>query len=249
VERWGTRWFIVGLLALMLPPTAAGAEATPARRLPHPRRLAGQRHQRDPPRSARLRAAAAHLPSWGRAWGVDGLAAINDPTTDVRVVTLDIGGNDLVAVLEPGSSCFTEPKGLACQQALATVLTAFATNYGLILARLTTTLAADPGDERILVLTYYNHLSGTVHPSEQVVDAVLPGPDLTVNCAAPQATWGLNNIIVFVGAQCGVAVADVYPRFVGKGPTLTGVAEGGDFHPNDAGYAIIANTFMRASRR
>ena len=45
----------------------------------------------------------------------------------------------------------------------------------------------------------------------------------------------------------GAVVADVYPRFVGKGPTLTHVAEG-DFHPNNAGYAIIANTFMRASR-
>ena len=79
---------------------------------------------------------------------------------------------------------------------------------------------------------------------------MLLGPDLTINCAAPQSTSGLNDIIACVGAQFGIAVADVYPPFVGKGPALTHVAEGGTLgpHPNNAGYAIIANVFMRASR-
>jgi acyl-CoA thioesterase I len=178
----------------------------------------------------------------------DALAAISDPSTDIRVVTLDIGGNDLLALLGPGSPCLPDPNGTPCQQALATALSTFASNYAVILAQLTTALAADPGDEKIMVMTYYNHLSGTGSPFEAILDKALLGPDLTINCAAPQITWGLNDIIYCVGTQSGAVVVDVYPRFVGKGPTLTHVQEGGDFHPTNAGYAMIANTFMGASR-
>ena len=176
------------------------------------------------------------------------LAVINDPTTDVRVVTLDIGGNDLLVLFAPGSPCSADPNGLACRQALGAALATFASNYAFILAKLTAALAADPGDETILVMTYYNRFSGTGNPAEAVTDRLLLGPDVALTCAAPQATWGLNDIIACVGAQHGAAVADVHPRFVGKAPALTHVAEGGDPHPNNAGYAIIANTFMRASR-
>jgi acyl-CoA thioesterase I len=178
------------------------------------------------------------------------LAAIEDLTTDIRVVTLDIGGNDLLALLEPGSPCLLDPNVTSCQVALATALDTFARNYAFILGELTAKLAADPGDEVILVMTYYNHLSGTSHPFETTLDLALLGRDLKIDCGAAVAdprNRGLNDIIACAGGP-GVVVADVYPRFVGKGPTLTHVQEGGDFHPTNAGYAMIANIFMRASR-
>jgi hypothetical protein len=98
-----------------------------------------------------------------------------------------------------------------------------------------------------MVMTYFNYFSGTGNPLEQVIDGVLLGPDLTVGCAAPQATWGLNDVITCVGVQHAVTVADVYSPFVGKGVTLTHIADN-DFHPNNAGYAHIASAFRRASR-
>jgi lysophospholipase L1-like esterase len=174
------------------------------------------------------------------------LAAINDPSTDVRVLTLDIGGNDLAALLgrEP---CRSDPAGLLCRQTVGATLMTFTTNYILILTQLSAALAADPGDETIMVMTYFNYLSGTGSELEPVVDAVLLGPDQAVNCAAPQTTWGLNDVITCVALPYGITVVDVYPVFVGKGATLTHIAEQ-DFHPNTAGYALIASAFMRASR-
>jgi lysophospholipase L1-like esterase len=173
------------------------------------------------------------------------VAAIDDPTTDVRVVTLDIGGNDFLRLLAPGSPCSVNPNSLTCQQAVTTTLTTFAQNYTYILQQLTAALGREPGGGSIMVMTYYNFLSGTGNPLEATVNTVLLGADQKIDCGTPTATWGLNGIITCIGQQYGAVVADVYPRFVGKGPTLTHVAEGGDFHPNNAGYAIIANTFMR----
>ena len=106
----------------------------------------------------------------------------------------------------------------------------------------------DPGDETIYVLAYYNHLSGTGHAYESLFEAALLGLDATVSCDAAPRSWGMNDIIACVGAQMGAHVADAYPGFAGKGAALTHVNEGGDFHPTNAGYASIANAFMRAAR-
>jgi hypothetical protein len=40
-------------------------------------------------------------------------------------------------------------------------------------------------------------------------------------------------------------VADVYPAFGDRAPQLTHIGTG-DIHPNDAGYAVIAQTFIAA---
>jgi lysophospholipase L1-like esterase len=183
------------------------------------------------------------------------VTAINE-STDVRVVTLDIGGNDLLNLLNSGP-CSTNPNNPlsdpACLQEVNTALAAFRTNYQTILTQLAVALANDPGDETIMVMTYYNFLSGTGHPGEPVLDAALLGLDPRNDCTASPLTWGINDIIACVRPQppqpgVVVVVADVYPEFAGKGPALTHVRENLNFHPNNAGYAIIANTFMRASR-
>jgi lysophospholipase L1-like esterase len=175
------------------------------------------------------------------------LAAINDPTTDIRVLTLDIGGNDLAALLSQ-EPCRTSPNDPTCRQAVASALMTFAANYMSILTQLAAALADDPGAETVMVMTYFNYLSGTGASLEQVVDAVLLGPDLGVSCAAPQMTWGLNDVISCVAGQLGFSVVDVYPVFAGKSAALTHVADA-DFHPNNAGYALIASAFMRTARR
>src|SRR6185295_14271046 len=87
--------------------------------------------------------------------------AITDPTSDARLVTLDIGGNDLLGLLTAGGPCSPDPTTPTCQLAVKSALVAFPDRYVLILQRLREALAIDPGDEDLVVMTYYNPFSGT----------------------------------------------------------------------------------------
>ena len=174
------------------------------------------------------------------------VAAIVEPTTDTRVVTLDIGGNDILFLtsVEP---CQSDPGGALCQALIAVQLQKFAMNYSFILATLQSALEKDPGKETILVMTYYNPYGGTGHLYEPFADRVLLGGDLVIDCAAPAGDprAGLNDLIYCIGASSGAVVADVYPAFADRAPQLTHINTG-DIHPNDAGYAVIAQTFIAA---
>jgi lysophospholipase L1-like esterase len=174
------------------------------------------------------------------------VAATVDPTTDTRVVTLDIGGNDLL-FLTFSEPCRSDPGGAACQALVQLQLRKFAVNYQIILTALRSALDDDQGKEMILVMTYYNPYGGTGHPYEPFADAALLGSDLVINCAAPPGDprAGLNDLIACGGAAAGAAVADVYPVFGDRAPELTHI-NAGDIHPNDTGYALIAQTFIAA---
>ena len=174
------------------------------------------------------------------------IAAIADPTTDTRVVTLDIGGNDLLFLLS-GPPCEGDPGGVLCQALVAEQLRKFAINYAVILEALSTALESDPGNETLLAMTYYNPYGGTGHPYEPFADGVLLGSDLVIDCSAPPGDprAGLNDLIACIGAASGAVVADVYPAFGDRALELTHIARG-DVHPNDAGHAVIAQTFIAA---
>ena len=167
------------------------------------------------------------------------LAAINDPGTDTTVVTIDIGGNDI--------NCPTAPVTFSdCLPALRR----FAQNFTTLLDAINGALANDPGQEQLIVMAYYNPWSGRVGEETTATAAVSPlGPDGKIDCAADEATLGLNDRIACVGAQHGAELADVYPPFVGKGtidPDLTMNPPGwfaDVVHPNDLGHAVIAAVF------
>jgi lysophospholipase L1-like esterase len=183
------------------------------------------------------------------------VAQILDKETDVRVVTLDIGGNDLLALLQPDAPCAADPQDPACQAAVQARLQAFARNYALILSTLQAALRHDPGQETVLVMTYYNHASGVggvFATVETVIDQALLGQDGAVACRAnvghPERV-GLNDLITCLAAPSRARVADVYPAFKNQAAQLTHVldpATPGDFHPTDAGYEIIASVFLDA---
>ncbi len=171
------------------------------------------------------------------------LAEIGAPT-DVQVVTLDIGGNDLLGLLrvEP---CASAPSSMACQELVAATLRTFAQYYTTILGALTTALAEDPGAERLLVMTVYNAFSGIGSPYEVPADVALLGSDRIVDCTAnatDPARIGLNDLLTCMGRLSGAEIVDVYPQFTGKTRTLTHIGAG-DIHPNDAGHAVIAEAF------
>lgn len=163
-------------------------------------------------------------------------------TRDVSVVTFDIGPNDLLGLM---SGPCQDPNDPGCMPAVQAAMAVFAQNYAQSVATLDYALSQEPGNPPLIVMTHYNPWSGTGSVYEGVVDLVLVGNDGELNCSNP-AGWGMNDLIACLGAQYGAdAVADVYPRFVGKGLDLTHIAAG-DFHPNNAGYAQIASVFRGA---
>jgi lysophospholipase L1-like esterase len=181
-------------------------------------------------------------------------AAIADPTTDVRVVTLTLGGNDLLYLLGPGQPCeagVADPQSPACRAAIQAALAAFPGTYTHVLAALSGALAAeDAAPEQVIVTTYPNPFSGTPDLAfAAAVDTALLGKDLTIDCSAlaKPLNAGLNDLVACISRQVGATVADVNPAFAGKGPALTHIKDL-DVHPNNAGYAQIATVVRTAWR-
>jgi lysophospholipase L1-like esterase len=166
------------------------------------------------------------------------LQLIDDASTDTAVVTVDIGGNDVL-----GSSCsgFSASFSLSgCQPVLQT----FAGNFASLLTSLNTSLESDPGSERVLVMGIYNPASGRTGQDTAATnfDLSLLGTDHKIDCAGSAEARGLNDMIACVGAQHGALLADAYPPFVGKGDTWFV----DQVHPNDLGHQAIADVFSQA---
>lgn len=166
-------------------------------------------------------------------------ALIADPRTDTTVLTLDIGGNDLLQ--SPGCSAGAPDFSLA---ACEPTLQGFTANYTGLLDSLVAALTADPGTERVLVVGYYNPSSGRSGQDVAAANTalVLLGADERVDCAGQGAALGLNDLVACLGAQHGAALADPYPAFLGKGGQWYADA----IHPNDAGHAAIADALAAA---
>ena len=173
------------------------------------------------------------------------ISAISDASTDVRVVTLSIGGNDLLDLLnDPSDPCLADPSSQTCQVLVGSALMGVAQNYPVIMASLTNALAADPGSERVFVLTLYNPFGGTGHPLEAAVDAGLLGSDLRIDCGAIQndpTAAGLNDVVGCTSIAFGATLVDSYPVIGDDALALTHIGDPTfNIHPNDAGYARIA---------
>ena len=157
------------------------------------------------------------------------LADIDGPT-DTRAVTLVIGGYDALFGSCPGH--WDDPG--TCQ---------FRTNYASALEQIQTALANDPGSEALLTSTYPNPSAGTGTPAEASRDVALLGDNLKVGCADQGADVGLNDAIFQEAGALGVRVADPYPVFEQHGQSYFSPNDPLHVHPNDAGYAAIADAF------
>ncbi len=179
------------------------------------------------------------------------MAAVGDPSTDTRMVTLSVGGNDLLDLLnDPTDPCLADPSSPTCQFLVGTALAGVAARYPVILGSLSAALADDPGDERVYVLTLYNPFGGTGNPLEDAVDVGLLGSDLRIDCAAIQTNptaAGLNDIIACTSSAFGATVVDIYPVIGDDALLLTHIGDPVfNIHPNDQGYAVIAKAHRTA---
>ena len=145
---------------------------------------------------------------------------------EVEIISVDIGGNDLLSLVAPNSPCLESASVEPCRAAFGEVLSALQSNLALTLLRLRT---AAP-DAIIVTVDLYNPYSGTgdlrepiaeigVGQANGVIGAVTADPDLRVKTAS------------------------VFQLFSGRG--LQWVAPDG-IHPNDNGHAVIAEALLAA---
>ena len=177
----------------------------------------------------------------------DAVTLIGDPSTDTRVIAISIGGNDLLDLInDPGDPCLIDATSPTCQFLLFTAMSGVATNMPVILGSLQAALFEDPGAESIYVLLPYNAFSGTGHPLETLIAAVMLG-GAGASTAVDPSQYGLNDILGCTAQASGAVVVDAYPLFEGHILELTHMAEGFNVHPNDDGYEVIAKAHRRAA--
>jgi acyl-CoA thioesterase I len=171
------------------------------------------------------------------------LIATADPP--VALVTLDIGGNDLLALMRD-EPCASEPDSPACNERVRTTIETFEGNYRFIVASLVEAVQRQGHGTPVMVMTYFNPFSGTEHAYEVAGDRALLGGDGAIDCDAVEEideARGMNDVIACVGAALGGVVVDIAPHFAGRGDELTHIAEE-DIHTNDEGHAALAQAFL-----
>ncbi len=166
--------------------------------------------------------------------------AEGDGRSDVRLITLEIGGNDLLNLyfdLVLSGTCPNVEASLGndreCLQPLKRALSEFEANLAEILDRLQEAADGVP----LVLMTLYNPFSGGIQTFDALGELGLEGlPDTPF----PE---GLNDIIRSQARGRDVILVDIYPVFQGKSPQYIS----SDFiHPNDEGYRVIAGAVLEA---
>ena len=163
----------------------------------------------------------------------------DDRENDVKLVTLEIGGNDLLDLYFADVISGTCPdlqtalEKPECIFPLRTAFERFEPNLDSVLERLR---GADPAVP-IVLLTLYNPFSGRIPAIAELAELALEG-----RAGTPFAE-GFNDIIRATGGDHAVVLVDLYPLFEGKAQEL--IAQD-LIHPNDAGYRVMADAVLAA---
>jgi lysophospholipase L1-like esterase len=160
--------------------------------------------------------------------------ATRTPVDDVRLITITIGGNDVVNPVV--AACLY---GLAdCATTANATIQQLSTNYARILGALRE--AAGP-DTTIAVTTYYNAFA---NPGCQFTSLSALGEIVLEGGALPNGPTlpgGSNDVIRQQAAAYGAVVVDTAPVV---SPTTE--TQPDCLHPNDAGHRDIAGAFADA---
>lgn len=151
----------------------------------------------------------------------------DDPTNDVRLVTLDIGGNDVYGLLDTCRSGLTS----TCIVEMNRLLKTLALRFGVIGGVLR---EAAGDDTPIVIMTYYNPLPACVlSPLAPLGELVLEGGGVIAA--------GLNDVIRAAALKHDLLVAETYDKL--ETSDLVGGAD--CLHPDDSGHRVIADQFLR----
>ncbi len=145
---------------------------------------------------------------------------------NVEIITLNIGGNDVLALATSDSPCVADPLSAECQDRFQEMWEALEDGLTEVLQRLRE--AAPEAD--IIVLDLYSPLSGRGG-----------APDLIADLAVGE----INAVTERVTSrpELGAKLARVYPLFRGRASQFVAAD---NIHPNDEGHAVIAEVLLAA---
>lgn len=145
---------------------------------------------------------------------------------NVEIITVNIGGNDVQALVTPDSPCLADPRSAECEDRFQEMLDSLEENLTQVFRRLREA-APRAG---IIVLDLYSPLSGRGEAPELVADL---------------AVREINAVTARLVAdpEFGAKLASVYPPFRGRAAQLVAAD---NLHPNDAGHAVMAEVVLAA---
>lgn len=143
---------------------------------------------------------------------------------EVEIISIDIGGNDLLTLAGPGSTCLTAPAEEPCLRRLGDLLRDLQSNLRSVLEA----LREEAPEAAIYAIDLYNPYSGTGTAIEAIADIGIQQ---------------LNGVIRAVASdsELGVRLASVFQLFQGRAGQW--IAPDG-IHPNNTGHAVMAEVLM-----
>jgi lysophospholipase L1-like esterase len=158
------------------------------------------------------------------------LTTIKADPKSIRVLTLDIGANDLLGHVA-SAACQTDPTGTECQNRLKAALDAFPPNFKRITSQLAAAL--EPSTQ-VIVMNVYNPFDfGLGVPAEQMSN---------------QTVKSLDDAIAAEATARGWQVADSRAAIGNRAAALTNILNG-DVHPTALGYQAIAYAFTQVYKQ
>src|SRR3989442_11322343 len=145
---------------------------------------------------------------------------------EVEIITIDIGGNDLLALVAPGSPCLQSASVEPCRAAFGDVLKAIQSNLTEAVRRLRQAAPA----AIIVVVDLYNPFSGTGDLREPIAELGVGQANGVIGAAV-------------ANAELQAREASVFQLFSGRGGQW--IAPDG-IHPNDNRPAVIAEAVIAA---
>ena len=145
---------------------------------------------------------------------------------NVEIITVNIGGNDVLALVTSDSPCVADPRSPECEDRFQEVLDALKDDLTEVLRRLRE--AAPKAD--IIVLDLYSPLSGRGGAPELVADLAVR----EINAVTER---------VVSDPELRAKLVSVYPLFRGRASQLVAAD---NLHPNDDGHAVMAEGVLAA---
>jgi len=145
---------------------------------------------------------------------------------NVEIITVNIGGNDVLALVTSDSPCVADPRSPECEDLFQEMLDTLEDDLTQVLRRLRE--AAPKAD--VVVLDLYSPLSGRGG-----------GPELVADLAVREINAVTERVVS--DSELRAKLVSVYPLFRGRASQLVAAD---NLHPNDDGHAVMAEIVLAA---